>query len=127
MPQGGFGNLVALPLQKASRHKENSVFVDDNLDPWPDQWAFLASAQKLRTQETRNAEESHEEWKWSGGPPSQLRCYGETPFAYREFAREPGRLCRPSRSSLTIEASEGWLGGRDSNPDNGVQSAVSYR
>src|SRR6185503_1184382 len=24
-------------------------------------------------------------------------------------------------------ASEGWLGGRDSNPDNGVQSAVSYR
>ena len=22
---------------------------------------------------------------------------------------------------------EDWLGGRDSNPDNGVQSAVSYR
>ena len=33
----------------------------------------------------------------------------------------------PSRSSLVLHVSEGWLGGRDSNPDNGVQSAVSYR
>lgn len=47
MPQGGFGNLIALPLQKASREKGNSVFVNDDLDPWPDQWAFLARAQKL--------------------------------------------------------------------------------
>ena len=36
-----------------------------------------------------------------------------------------GRRSRPSRSSP--EASEGWLGGRDSNPDNVVQSHVSYR
>jgi hypothetical protein len=50
MPQGGFGNLIALPLQ-ASRDKGNSIFVDDNLDPWPDQWAFLASVQKLRAQD----------------------------------------------------------------------------
>ena len=27
----------------------------------------------------------------------------------------------------SAKPSEGWLGGRDSNPDNGVQSAVSYR
>lgn len=47
MPQGGFGNLIALPLQKAPRDKANSVFLDDGLDPWTDQWAFLASVRKL--------------------------------------------------------------------------------
>jgi len=47
MPQGGFGNLIALPLQKAPRDRGNSVFLDDELEPWPDQWAFLASLHKL--------------------------------------------------------------------------------
>ncbi|OFW10518.1 MAG: restriction endonuclease subunit R [Acidobacteria bacterium RIFCSPLOWO2_02_FULL_67_36] len=47
MPQGGFGNLIALPLQKRARDKTNSVFLDDNLEPWADQWAFLASVRKL--------------------------------------------------------------------------------
>jgi superfamily II DNA or RNA helicase/very-short-patch-repair endonuclease len=47
MPQGGFGSLIALPLQKAPRDRGNSVFLDADLDPWPDQWAFLASLQRL--------------------------------------------------------------------------------
>jgi superfamily II DNA or RNA helicase/very-short-patch-repair endonuclease len=42
LPQGGFGNLIALPLQKAARDAGNSVFVDEALTPYPDQWAFLA-------------------------------------------------------------------------------------
>ena len=47
MPQGGFGNLIALPLQKGPRKQDNSVFLDDHLIPWPDQWAFLASLRKI--------------------------------------------------------------------------------
>lgn len=43
MPKGGFGNLIALPLQKRSRENGCSVFVDADLRPYPDQWAFLAS------------------------------------------------------------------------------------
>src|SRR5439155_23620566 len=39
--------LIALPLQKGPRGQDNSVFVDDHFDPWPDQWAFLASARKI--------------------------------------------------------------------------------
>ena len=31
MPTGGFGNLIALPLQKIPRRADNSVFVDDHL------------------------------------------------------------------------------------------------
>ncbi|WP_225783977.1 DNA primase small subunit domain-containing protein [Xenophilus sp. Marseille-Q4582] len=43
MPKGGFGNLIALPLQKKPREDGFSVFVDADLRPHPDQWAFLAS------------------------------------------------------------------------------------
>ena len=45
MPKGGFGNLIALPLQKVPRESGGSVFVDDTLEPYADQWAFLASVQ----------------------------------------------------------------------------------
>lgn len=47
MPKGGFGNLIALPLQKGPRDKGFSVFVDAELCPYPDQWAFLASIQPM--------------------------------------------------------------------------------
>lgn len=47
MPKGGFGNLIALPLQKKPRENGCSVFVDQRLRPYPDQWAFLASIQPM--------------------------------------------------------------------------------
>jgi len=47
MPAGGFGNLIALPLQYGPRQKGNSVFVDDDLRPYDDQWAFLAALRRM--------------------------------------------------------------------------------
>lgn len=47
MPKGGFGNLIALPLQKWPRENGCSVFVDTELRPYPDQWGFLASIQPM--------------------------------------------------------------------------------
>jgi superfamily II DNA or RNA helicase len=47
MPQGGFGNLIALPLQREARDRGHSVFIDDALNPYPDQWAYLALIQKI--------------------------------------------------------------------------------
>src|SRR5262247_1853369 len=47
MPHGGFGNLIALPLQRASRKHDNTVFLDGAFVPWPDQWAFLANVRKI--------------------------------------------------------------------------------
>jgi len=47
LPKGGFGNLIALPLQKHVRQKGGSVFVDDNFRPYPDQWAFLVSISRM--------------------------------------------------------------------------------
>ena len=48
MPTGGFGNLIALPLQHRARRRGNSVFVDDDLRPFDDQWAFLSSVVPLQ-------------------------------------------------------------------------------
>ena len=42
LPRGGFGNLIALPLQHGPRRAGNSVFVDDELNTQRDQWAFLS-------------------------------------------------------------------------------------
>lgn len=47
MPKGGFGNLIALPLQKVPRANGNSVFVDVQFRPYPDQWEFLASVKRM--------------------------------------------------------------------------------
>ena len=47
MPKGGFGNLIALPLQKGHARDGCSVFVDSALQPYPDQWAFLASIRPM--------------------------------------------------------------------------------
>ena len=44
LPQGGFGNLIALPLQKQPRERGNSVFLDEQCQPYADQWAFLSTA-----------------------------------------------------------------------------------
>jgi hypothetical protein len=47
LPHGGFGNLIALPLQKQSRECGNSVFIDTAGQPYADQWAFLATTRQL--------------------------------------------------------------------------------
>ncbi len=50
MPEGGLGNLVALPLQGNARKHGNSVFVDEYFKPYPDQWEFLLNVGKLSEQ-----------------------------------------------------------------------------
>ncbi len=90
MPAGGFGNLIALPLQHEPRQHGNSIFLDENLEPYPDQWAFLSSLDRLNLKQTRTivenatqrnqlmelhlppAEDDEEPWKAlpSGSKPS---------------------------------------------------------
>ncbi|QEN04558.1 DEAD/DEAH box helicase [Thiospirochaeta perfilievii] len=46
LPKGGFGNLIALPLQKKARNQNNSLFIDDDLNPYNDPWDFLLACKK---------------------------------------------------------------------------------
>src|SRR6266498_755686 len=47
MPKGGLGNLIALPLQRMPRKQDNSVFIDTDFRPYPDQWQFLATIRRM--------------------------------------------------------------------------------
>ena len=87
MPKGGFGNLIALPLQQDARLNGNSLFINENFEPRPDQWKFLANAERLQTRDVeflihrlakesgivgvRNYESNIEEEPWRL-PPSKI-------------------------------------------------------
>ena len=47
LPRGGFGNLIALPLQKNPRDSGNSCFIDENFNVIPDQWAYLSQVRRM--------------------------------------------------------------------------------
>lgn len=48
LPAGGYGNLIALPLQGSSIKRGRTVFVDDQFQPYPDQWAHLLNVERLQ-------------------------------------------------------------------------------
>lgn len=89
IPKGGFGNLIALPLQRAARQAGNTVFLDKNFDPYEDQWLYLASVRRLRlTDCERIVREAARAGKILG-----IEAHW---FEIDEDAREPWRL-PPSR------------------------------
>ena len=49
LPEAGFGNLIALPLQQGPRQLGNSVYVDVHFEPLVDQWAYLAGVRRMDT------------------------------------------------------------------------------
>lgn len=60
MPKGGFGNLIALPLQGQTLKNGNSAFVDENWNAYPNQWEILLSKNKLSKEDVEN---KIKEWK----------------------------------------------------------------
>ncbi|MDR0327783.1 MAG: DEAD/DEAH box helicase [Planctomycetaceae bacterium] len=91
LPKGGFGNLIALPLQKKPRENGFSVFVDDQLHPFDDQWAYLKSVRKMSGQEVESAV-FH-----IAGPSHPL----DVAFVIAEEESEPWK--RPPRDDKIVE------------------------
>lgn len=90
MPKGGFGNLIALPLQKKPRENGCSVFVDGDLRPYSDQWSFLASIQPMPPHDIE---------------PTILRATGgvhplDVTFIDEEDHREPWKRLAPATKKL---------------------------
>jgi superfamily II DNA or RNA helicase len=96
MPLGGFGNLIALPLQRKARESGNSVFIDEDLRPYDDQWAYLSSLSRLSADMAfRIADEA----ELSG------RVLGVRMPVDEEHADEPWKMSPSRRSALRrIEA-----------------------
>jgi hypothetical protein len=80
MPKGGFGNLIALPLQKGPRERGYTEFLDEHMRQYPDQWAYLKSIERLALS---NAERIINEALQQGGDLIGVR------FASAEDAAEP--------------------------------------
>jgi superfamily II DNA or RNA helicase len=55
MPKGGFGNLIALPLQKKPRELGFSMFVDEQFVPYADQWGYPASIMPISRENMESA------------------------------------------------------------------------
>lgn len=52
LPDGGFGNLIAAPLQRSHRMDGLTVFLDlSTLEPYPDQWAYLSTLDRISPSE----------------------------------------------------------------------------
>ena len=47
LPEGGAGNLIALPLQGRALKEGNSAFIDEHWNAYPDQWKILLNKKKL--------------------------------------------------------------------------------
>ena len=55
IPKGGYGNLIALPLQGKAVKKDHSVFVDEDFKLFDDQWRFLSSIKKIDEKSIRDS------------------------------------------------------------------------
>jgi hypothetical protein len=93
LPQGGFGSLIALPLQRKPRQLGNSVFLDDNFSPYDDQWAFLSEVRRIGRDDVEESVRKAE----AKGRVIGVRLYltGEEGDATPWITTEPRRTERP--------------------------------
>ncbi len=56
LPAGGFGNLIAAPLQGRCRRSGTTVFLDlATMEPHDDQWAFLSTVDRMAPRDVTRA------------------------------------------------------------------------
>jgi hypothetical protein len=114
MPHGGFGNLIGLPLQRAARKQDNTVFLDGAFVPWTDQWAFLASVRKIaRSQVEQIVEDAERRGRILGVRLPLQDDEEREPWASampRVCKRYRGRTVRPRRRCAAIAAYSGSSG-----------------
>jgi superfamily II DNA or RNA helicase len=92
LPNGGFGNLIALPLQYHPRKVGNTVFLDDALEPLPDQWSFLASLTPMPAKTVESiAIEATTRGQVIG---LQISDVAEGEFEARPWLKSPSRIPR---------------------------------
>lgn len=65
LPKGGFGNLVALPLQGLARRNGNSVFVDEAFNAYSDQWKILLEVVKITESAVDEILQTHNSFEFS--------------------------------------------------------------
>lgn len=91
LPKGGFGNLIALPLQHEARRHGNTLFLDRQLEPYEDQWAYLDSLHRIAPERLQARVSKGER------DDGVLAMRGDA-----DGERAPWRPARPLASRLTV-------------------------
>ena len=98
MPLGGFGNLIALPLQYFARKDGNSVFLDPDLRPYDDQWAYLSTLPRMPTEAVANIVAAAE----ASGQVLAVRMPVEDENADEPWKMSPSRRPRAKPAGVVI-------------------------
>ncbi len=101
LPKGGFGNLIALPLQKMSRNLGNSVFVDAGLKPYPDQWEFLSKIERLDIQRIEEIVNQ----ATSTGTVIGVRLYSDKSLSEQPWKLSPSRKAKVESLDIPLPSS----------------------
>ena len=96
LPKGGFGNLIAIPLQRDPRQNGNSEFIDENFISYPDQWGYLSQIKRYTLQEI----EQFIRQLAPGGELGQLASAAETEEDKPWEAKNPKEVSTLKKSDL---------------------------
>jgi len=102
MPKGGFGNLIALPLQPEPARSGNSLFIDADFNPYPDQWEFLKSIQRLPEDLIKAVEEDAARRGRILGVRTVINDDGELPWDIPPSGRKPVKITGPLPTRLDV-------------------------
>lgn len=85
LPEGGLGNVIALPLQGMALKSGNSAFVDENWNAYEDQLKVLAVTRRLTRQEI---EDDLSLWYSTGSPYGNIfkqAVFPESGYGYAKL------------------------------------------
>jgi len=124
LPKGGFGNLIALPLQGQPRGEGKSVFVDGDLRPAPDQWQLLSGVKRLSRAEVEAVLASALAGGDALGERIALADEDETPWTLPPSKRRPEtRIQGPFPEALELVSSNLIYVSKDALPQ-GMQDRL---
>ena len=124
LPRGGFGNLIALPLQKRPRAAGNSLFVDASFTPFADQWAHLSTLRRMGRAEVEMIVANGEKAGELGGLRLPVTDeFEETPWLRPPSRRDDAKLPPgPHPEQVTVV-----LGNQLYVPKDGLSPALRSR
>ena len=105
LPKGGFGNLIALPLQRQPRDESKSVFVDADFQPSPDQWRLLSGVKRMSAADVVRALEKALAGAGALGELIALDDGAEEPWTLPPSGRTESRIEGPFPDAIDIVSS----------------------
>lgn len=101
IPKGGFGNLIALPLQRIPAKNKNSLFVDNNFEYYKDQWKYLSNVKKVTLAEVNSVIELLEKELKGSFPESNTNAVHNI-ISNRKASSKSNLVDLPSEISIAL-------------------------